>query len=290
MATQKLIDYILSLTIDTAPTSDDLILTVNAPSGTPANKKVTIGNLFLNAPQFQVSGHSAMGNDAGIDQDWIWVGPVLTSQVLNIRETFTGGGAVSASSIFSELELNPSSNLTESALGGYFHIFTKEGNAKNVASVFGTYGLAEHYGSGTITLLQGMRFSAINNSSGTVNIAIGGIFALSNESVGAIGSAYCLYLTIAKEAGTITNGYGLYIGDLSSEATNAWNIYSVGANSRNQFEGKIMLDSCLEIKEMSAPSGVSDKAIIFAKDNGAGKTQLMVIFPTGVAQQIAIEA
>ena len=39
---------------DTAPTSDDLILTVNDPSGSPANKKVTIGNLFRNVPDGDV--------------------------------------------------------------------------------------------------------------------------------------------------------------------------------------------------------------------------------------------
>ncbi len=48
---QRFIHQILlgkTLTSDTSPTSDDLILTVNDPSGTPANKKVTIGNLFAN--------------------------------------------------------------------------------------------------------------------------------------------------------------------------------------------------------------------------------------------------
>lgn len=42
--------------------------------------------------------------------------------------------------------------------------------------------------------------------------------------------------------------------------------------------------------EMSAPTGTANKARIFAQDNGGGKTQLMVIFGSGVAQQIAIEA
>ena len=39
----------------------------------------------------------------------------------------------------------------------------------------------------------------------------------------------------------------------------------------------------------SAPSGIADNAIIFAEDNGSGKTRLMVQFGTGAAQQIAIE-
>jgi len=42
-------------------------------------------------------------------------------------------------------------------------------------------------------------------------------------------------------------------------------------------------------EEGSAPSGTTDVARIYAEDNGAGKTRLMVIFQTGAAQQIAIE-
>jgi hypothetical protein len=46
----------------------------------------------------------------------------------------------------------------------------------------------------------------------------------------------------------------------------------------------------LEITEMTAPSApASNKARIYAEDNGSGKTRLMALFPTGAAQQIAIE-
>lgn len=43
MADSKITD----LTADTAPTSDDLVVTVNDPGGTPANRKVTLANLAL---------------------------------------------------------------------------------------------------------------------------------------------------------------------------------------------------------------------------------------------------
>lgn len=42
--------------------------------------------------------------------------------------------------------------------------------------------------------------------------------------------------------------------------------------------------------EMLAPSNPSANTVrIYAEDNGAGKTRLMAIFPSGIAQQIAIE-
>jgi len=46
----------------------------------------------------------------------------------------------------------------------------------------------------------------------------------------------------------------------------------------------------IEMIEQTPPSaGSKDTARIYAEDNGSGKTRLMVIFPSGAAQQIAIE-
>lgn len=44
---------------------------------------------------------------------------------------------------------------------------------------------------------------------------------------------------------------------------------------------------CSEIVSPSAPA--SQNGILFVKDNGAGKMQLTVIFPTGAEQVIATE-
>lgn len=45
-----------------------------------------------------------------------------------------------------------------------------------------------------------------------------------------------------------------------------------------------------QLTEMTAPAaGASDTVRIYAVDNGAGKTQLMALFATGAAQQIAIQ-
>lgn len=50
------------------------------------------------------------------------------------------------------------------------------------------------------------------------------------------------------------------------------------------------IDSSFILDELgTAPSGLGNKAILFAEDNGAGKTRLMVQFATGAAQQIALE-
>jgi hypothetical protein len=67
------------------------------------------------------------------------------------------------------------------------------------------------------------------------------------------------------------DGLGYFLGGLSS-----------GSN--------ITLAGYIEGTEQSEPSAPSANGYrIFAKDNGAGKTQLMVRFPSGASQQISIE-
>jgi hypothetical protein len=43
------------------------------------------------------------------------------------------------------------------------------------------------------------------------------------------------------------------------------------------------------IEQATAPAGIANTAIIYAVDDGAGKTRWMVQFPTGSAQQLSVE-
>jgi len=71
-------------------------------------------------------------------------------------------------------------------------------------------------------------------------------------------------------------GLGLKVANGASPTVTIPNALSVGNN--------------LDLTETSTPAGLSNTARLFSVDNGAGKTQLMVIFGSGAAQQIAIEA
>jgi hypothetical protein len=58
-----------------------------------------------------------------------------------------------------------------------------------------------------------------------------------------------------------------------------------------QASGSLSLGTGLYLTEMTAPGApAANNLVIYAVDNGAGKTRLMVRFATGVAQQIAIQA
>jgi len=82
--------------------------------------------------------------------------------------------------------------------------------------------------------------------------------------------------------------------DLRSNGTGAFNnlpttgehrIYGNLGLTRGFLGGESLLFSELS----GAPSGVTNGALIYAIDNGAGKTKLMAVFGTGAAVQIAIE-
>lgn len=67
-------------------------------------------------------------------------------------------------------------------------------------------------------------------------------------------------------------------------------ILDIGGNATIFSSGEVDLTKRLQLAEVaSAPVGIADAARIYAEDDGAGKTQLMVQFGSGAAQQIAIE-
>jgi hypothetical protein len=108
----------------------------------------------------------------------------------------------------------------------------------------------------------------------------GSALALSMSSAGVVNVATATDATSTTAAAfTVTGGVGiakkLYVGD---------NIVMASGKALQTVAGYI------EGSEMTAPAaGAANSFRIFAEDNGAGKTRLMVQFATGAAQQLAIE-
>lgn len=84
---------------------------------------------------------------------------------------------------------------------------------------------------------------------------------------------------------------GITFGSAETES-----IYSSAANAIKTDDDFIVgsnltlkSDGWINYTEVSAPSGAANRAITFARDNGSGKTQFCVIFPTGAVQVLATE-
>lgn len=197
--------------------------------------------------------------------------------------------------------------------GGFYEV-TNFGSG-NINSIFGQYNQVQSYASaGTITNMVGTLYdmftsSGYNNTvtnvyaalslldmeQGTIDTVNG--FANTNGffyncTVGTYRGFYSKRPTVSGVIPpTITNAYGLFLDDHSGiGSTASENIHSSGAASLNIFEGAVYNGWYIEGTEVSAPSAPPANGYrIFAQDSGAGKTQLMVIFNTGAAQQIAIQ-
>lgn len=74
-------------------------------------------------------------------------------------------------------------------------------------------------------------------------------------------------------------------GTFTPPADNAYNLGSSTLRWQNAF-----LSSFIEGDEISDPAApAANKGRVYFKDNGAGKTQYVVRFPTGAVQVIATE-
>lgn len=97
----------------------------------------------------------------------------------------------------------------------------------------------------------------------------------------------------SNKSGVNTAGYlGSWVGGRIGFTNSAGWFASVLLDtyiSRSE-AGVLAITSAAELTEMTAPAApAANKVRIYAEDDGAGKTRLMALFATGVAQQLAIE-
>lgn len=208
--------------------------------------------------QLQVSGHSAFGNDAGIDKDYM--GGIPQKNILDIREIVTDLSVADFNAGFSWTTINPSANwLSHWVYGLNNFVITDVGNSKNGAGFVASFNETIHMGSGTIGLTEA------------------GVFIAGVQGLGIVSDAKGLEIGLyASGGGSIIDGYAIYIWDTYGQATNAWNIYSAGANSRNFFEGHVHVGGDLEVGAYSAKGAEAFQGFLTIKDNLGNSRKVMV--------------
>jgi hypothetical protein len=95
-----------------------------------------------------------------------------------------------------------------------------------------------------------------------------------------------------------TGVYGYAAQDASSvgvrgESPAGFGVYgkTTGTGFAGYFNGKAFMSQFVEIAEMSTPAAPGgNRARLFVRDNGVGKTQLCVRFPTGAVKVLASES
>jgi hypothetical protein len=115
---------------------------------------------------------------------------------------------------------------------------------------------------------SGQWFNTYANFGSTVVSSLDGFFAISTAPSQASANTA---LTVSERFRVQENG-------------------NVGIGTTNPSTRLDIDNGALELAEMTAPgAGAANTVRIYAVDNGAGKTQLMAIFNTGAAQQLAIQ-
>jgi hypothetical protein len=89
--------------------------------------------------------------------------------------------------------------------------------------------------------ILGVRSAAWKIGPGTMTWATGGYFQTGNYpgTPGTVINAYGVAAHVLAGTGTVTNGHGVYVGDI--EATNDYAFYQVAANDTNYFAGNVVI-------------------------------------------------
>ena len=136
------------------------------------------------------------------------------------------------------------------------------------------------------------------NTSGSVkayidsNGNIVGVNYIASNGRIAVGNSYDIKMGSSSDIKwTATNYAGTTDLALRRSAAGVMDIDNGTAATYRDLKLRNLLQTAYqEVTEMTAPSAPATNSVrIYAEDNGSGKTRLMALFATGVAQQIAIE-
>lgn len=179
------------------------------------------------------------------------------------------------------------SAITEDSTGPFgvaygLQFFIQNFASGNIGNLIGAIGSAINSGTGTTTALEGGAFSADNPSHAACTD-----MAAVDAQLGVVTGATVARSVWARNlqlSGTATYVIGVDIEDHSGHgSSDSVNLWSEGSSSKNIIEGS------MDFVEKSAPSAVANTARLYARDNGSGKTQLVVLFGSGAAQVLATE-
>lgn len=240
----------------------DVSDTTQAASGT--TKQTTLANLLANLPGptnavgISYTGQSLTGSNA--------------STLLNLATTWNTSGTPTAVKVnVTDTASNAASLLQDWQVGG-----------ASQASIDKT---------GLLTLSGGSSVAAKIKS--TAQFRTGGIMIGYNGAGGTAlavsNDTFTNVYFVAGANGAFVPGTGYYgFGASSGAAADAGFVRSAAGVIKvtNGSTGA----GAMEFIEQTAPSAPSADCVrVYAKDNGSGKTQLMALFSSGAAQQIAIQ-
>lgn len=195
--------------------------------------------------------------------------------VLFVERIFSGAGASStAQNSLNVIHRYQGSGGNTSILTGASVVMSHDQTA-NAALLRGISSLTRLTSTGTATEAQAISAQIQHSGGGVVtNANTFVVYSPSLSGGSTIGTA--AGVTILPQAGSgITNGYA---------------ILQSGASDINSFAGNILLGGSQRFSEIADPSApAANTGLLYVRDNGSGKSQLVIRFPSGAVQVIATE-
>ena len=249
-------------------------LTITGSQGT--------GNAAGGSIIFQV----AQGGSSGTAQNALSTALTISS---NKNVTFTGTVTVSGAPVIAGTYLQTLENNTFLYAGASADLALARDAANTLALRNGT-AAQEFRVYGTTDGTNSEYLSIKSNTGGTFEIGVRRTgTGLSQNGVINATNASGTTTTTCLSWGSFGGGFVQTSVGFSSAAAGTYDLGATTGGIGGAFR-RLILSEYIETSEMTAPASPAANGVrIYAVDNGSGKTQLMALFATGVAQQIAIQ-
>jgi hypothetical protein len=202
--------------------------TYGGAASAPSNGLIVSGNVGVGTTSPTAKLHvehatTATTSFTGAQTD-IYPSPSAASTgVYKAQQNYVGGGGAN--------------NIT----GGLYGVsnIVNWGSSATLSESIATLSKIENGTNGIMTSGIGTFTEVENVSTGTISNSIGSRIVVRNTSTGTTTSAYGADIQILRNAGTITNAYGLYIGSI--QGTNKYSIYASDFQAANFIAGHLGL-------------------------------------------------